>query len=365
MPSSRSAPSIFVPGCLTTDEAMGPTGPGLRRSSGGGRVHSQGRAHMTHHGLFCPPSRGPLAPWPQRSARLVMVAALCGAAGTMSCGAETDSPAEPPFQSLFSIAVIADPHITTNADHEERLAAAIAWINENALSQEIELVVVLGDIGWGAGLTQAKQLLDELDVLYVPVIGDNEIAAGDDQAFDTTYQPHYQRLDEGLDDFRRSSVPVSDPQGEMNAWLQNLAFDYRGLHFFALDLCIRGDDTIMGEFGDLHDFEGGSWPWLQAQWSALEPSRRESIILLSHIPMFLGALDTEEMPKVNALLEPVGDYVYANLAGHLHGNLVREGAGFDVYVTDATHDDDNTIRVIEVRGNEQGFAFAHSLVVIP
>ena len=320
---------------------------------------------MTHHGSRRPPQRREAIGLTRNRALVGVAAALSWATGTVGCSDDTSDPAEPPLEPLFSLAVIADPHIASVPDHEERLAAAVAWLDEHAQAQQIELVLVLGDIGWGAGLEQAKLLLDELDLLYLPIVGDNEIHAGDDQAFDTTYQPQYQLLNDGLDHWRQASVPVWDPEAEMDAWLQNLAFDYRGLHFFALDLCIRGDDTIMGEFGDLHDFSGGSWTWFEEQLSALEPTRGESIILLSHIPMFLGLLDTEEMPKVDALLEPMGDYVYANLAGHTHGNLMREGAGFDVYVTNATHDDDNTIRLIEVQGNGQRFAYTHRLVVVP
>ncbi len=302
---------------------------------------------------------------PRACALGAIAAVLVGAVGTAGCSDETSGLGEPPLESLFSIAVIADPHIETVSDHEERLTAVIAWLDENALAEQIELVLVLGDIGWGAGLERAKQLLDELDMPYLPIVGDNEIVAGDDQAFDTTYQPQYQLLSDRFDHWRQAPLPVWDPEAGMDSWLQNLAFDYRGLHFFAVDLCIRGDDTIMGEFGTLHDFDGGSWPWLEDQWSALAPSRGESIILLSHIPMFLGALDGDEMTRVNALLEPLGEYVYANLAGHLHGNLEREGAAFDVYVTDATHDDDNTVRLIDVRGNGQRFEYDHRLVVIP
>ncbi|MBW2458050.1 MAG: metallophosphoesterase [Deltaproteobacteria bacterium] len=305
------------------------------------------------------------AVWSPPTGALAALAALACVLGATGCSDAADEPGEPALESLFTLAVITDSHIASVPDHVDRLTAAIDWIDEHADAQSIELVLVLGDIGWGPGLAQAKELLDTLAVPYVPLVGDNEVHAGDDESFHTTFSPQYEVLDGVVDRWRRAPLPVFDPEADMDAWLQNLAFTYRGVHFFALDLCIRGDDTIMGEFGDLHDFPGGSFTWFAEQLASLEPSLGESIVLLSHIPMFLGALDTEEMPVVDALLEPQGAFVYANLAGHLHGNLLREGSAFDVYVTDATHDDDNTIRLVEVQGNGQRFAYAHTLVVVP
>jgi hypothetical protein len=300
--------------------------------------------------------------WPTWWATVTTFACGLAAAG---CGGDDAGTVEPPLEPLFSMAVITDTHITTSPENVERLTAAVDWIDDHAVERQIELVLVLGDIGWEGGLAEAKSLLDELDVPYVPIVGDNELHAGDDEAFHTTFTPQFTALGDRLDNWRHASVPVWDTEAEMDVWLQNLAFDYRGLHLFAVDLCIRGDNTIMGEFGDLHEFEGGTWPWLEDQLAVLEPTRQQSIILLSHIPMFQGVLDNDEMPMVEALLEPLSEYVYANLAGHLHGNLVREGAGFDVYVTDATHDDDNTVRLIEVEGNGQRYAYTHNLVVVP
>jgi hypothetical protein len=295
----------------------------------------------------------------------VSLVVLAGGLAAVGCGGAEDDTEEPPVEPLFSIAVITDTHITTSPENVDRLTAAVDWIDDHASEQQIELVLVLGDIGWGQGLGQAKSLLDELDVPYVPLVGDNELHAGDDETFHTTFAPQFQLLEATVDHWRHAPVPVWDPEAEMDGWFQNLAFDYRGLHLFAVDLCIRGDDTIMGEFGDLHEFEGGTWPWLTEQLAALAPTRQESILVLSHIPMFQGLLDNDEMPQVDGLLEPMSDFVYANLAGHLHGNLLSEGAGFDVYVTDATHDDENTVRIIEVSGNELRFAYTHSLVVVP
>ena len=59
---------------------------------------------------------------------------------------------EPEF--VFSIAILADPHISGSAEHSARLNQAIEWINEHHESRQIELVPVLGDVGWETGLSE-------------------------------------------------------------------------------------------------------------------------------------------------------------------------------------------------------------------
>ena len=50
-----------------------------------------------------------------------------------------------PLTHQFSFAIIADPHIAGPEDHEARLETAVTWINEQAESKDIQLVLVLGD----------------------------------------------------------------------------------------------------------------------------------------------------------------------------------------------------------------------------
>lgn len=283
----------------------------------------------------------------------------------ISCGG-TDAPdPEPPLEPLFSLAVITDLHISGALENEQRLQAAVQWIDDHAAERSIELVLVLGDIGWGSTIERSKELLDELDVPYVPINGDNEIHAGDEEAFRTLYQPQYDSLAATLDGWRMAPVPVLHPGTGQDAWLQNAAFEYQGLHVLAVDWCVRGADGLAGEVGDLHDYEGGSWRWLSDELTGLEPTLLQSVVIISHIPMFGGMFSLDQMAQITGLIAPRRDYVYANLSGHLHGNLVMEEEGFDAIVTDATFDDDNTVRVIEVQGNGVRLAYEHELIVVP
>src|SRR6056297_1068022 len=87
------------------------------------------------------------------------------------------------LSSDFSFALIADPHIDNDPAHQKNLNKAVDWIIENKSRTGIQLVFVLGDIGWSGthknpNLLKAKKILDRLQqnkILYCPVIGDNEI----------------------------------------------------------------------------------------------------------------------------------------------------------------------------------------------
>ena len=76
----------------------------------------------------------------------------------------TDSaePSEGPLEPLFTIAAVADPHLSSDGEHAERTARLVDWINDNAGARGIELVVISGDIAWGAGLKIAPALLDAI-----------------------------------------------------------------------------------------------------------------------------------------------------------------------------------------------------------
>ncbi len=274
-----------------------------------------------------------------------------------------------PLEDLFSFVVLADPHITSSEEHEQRLETAVAWINDNAAERGIELVLLVGDICWSGGQETARQLLDQLEIPYLPVIGDNEVQTEGEEAFAQAFESHYALLATQLDGWSKAPTPVWNPEHKKDSWLQNFSFDHRGLHFVCLDWGTRTIASVLGETADLHDFEGGSWPWFQQDVQAAATGRHERIVMASHHPMFLtpGGFDVDEMAVVEALTGPLGPYIYADFAGHYHINheTTVEDGGYEVYITDATHDDDNTLRVVQVLSNANRFAYQQELVVLP
>jgi len=270
---------------------------------------------------------------------------------------------------LFSFALIADPHIVEPSERDTRLLAAVDWINDAAEARSIELTLVLGDIGWGEGLANAEAHLAGLAMSYVPIMGDNEVHAGEEEAFGEVFTPQYAALEAQMDGFRRGEIGTYNPEWSQTSWFQNLSFDYRGLRFVMLDWISRDDDVFYGEMATLHDFEGGTLPWFAEELGDVSTDRSENVLLFSHHPMLMGpgGFDVADLEEITALTAPVGEQVAAAWAGHLHvdhDETIYAG-GYDVHVTDATWDDDNTIRVVEVWGNGTAFSFVQEHVIVP
>ncbi len=276
-----------------------------------------------------------------------------------------DTASDPlPLESLFSFVVLADPHIAGVLEHEERLEKAIDWVNEHAEERGLELVLVVGDIGWSSGLERSRELLDELSIPYVPLVGDNEVQTDDEERYQETYASQFEVLSDTFEDWYKAPVPVLHPASGEMAWLQNLSFEYKGVRFVGADTIVRGVRGSLGELGSLNDYDGGTWPFLGEVFSDAEFRTRESIVLAGHVPMMMGALDLQQMAEVEILLGPVGDWVHAHYAGHLHIDYEEYiyAAGYELYVTDATWDDEITLRVVDVSGNEEEMAYAQDVV---
>ncbi len=276
--------------------------------------------------------------------------------------------AEPAMTLQFTIAAIADPHVSGSLDAQERLAGVVAWVSEHAAEEDIELVVISGDIAWDSGLDVARALLDELPVPYLPVIGDNEIQSGSEEAFWQTFADHYEVLAAETEDFRQAPVPLWNPDQDAQSWPINFSLTHKGVRLVALDWGTRYIGGILGEMADLHDFEGGTLRWLDEELALHGDGPEGGMLLLSHHPMHVspGAFDVTEHATLAALLAPYTGRIWANLAGHYHVSVEEtdEEAGYDVLITDAVWDDEITIRLVEVWGNGVRFAPVQREVVL-
>lgn len=294
-------------------------------------------------------------------------AVLVGSLSVLSCASDEPEDTVPEvFEFEFSFAVLADPHIAGQITHEERLAAAVEWINDSAAERDIELVFIVGDLGWGPGLAQANALLSDLEPTWVPVIGDNEIHFGDEENWDTVFSPQFEVVAASVEGFARGQVEVTAADGS-SLWLQNNMFEYRGLRWVGLDWCSRSDSALLGEFAELHDVPGGSLPFLTDSLIDLEATNDEDVLLFSHHPMHLGMFSTEEMEAIAAVTGPLEGRVAGAYAGHVHLDAEIEvpEAGYTAFVTDATWDDDNTIRVVRVLSSATSHRYEQELIVLP
>lgn len=267
----------------------------------------------------------------------------------------------------FRFAVVADPHVyAAEGEHRDRLRASVDWLNSQ--QDSILLVILVGDIAWGDGLPSARAELDRLLMPWVPINGDNEVQLGSEEAYATTFADHYASLALQLHDWQMGPVEVQNPEEGVPSWFHNVAFRFQGLRFLGLDWSSRRIDPLLGETGMLHDFPGGTFPWFEEQLSATKGDDLESIVLFSHIPMHPspGGFDIEKNAKVQALIKPYGDRVWADLAGHYHVTADEaEEAGYHLYVTDAVWDDSLDLRLVDANFDGQKWSFVTEITTVP
>ena len=277
--------------------------------------------------------------------------------------------ADSPLVHQFSFAVVADPHVTGPGDHLDRLGRAVDWIHDHRDEHDLHFAVILGDICWGSGFALAHESLNDLTIPWVPVMGDNVIQTGGASTFHHTFSSQVNRLRTQLDGFELAPTPVPNPERGGESWLQNIRFQYGDVQFLAADWNSRQVHAFWGQTPDLHNFDGGTWPWLKGELAAAVNSKQNSVVLLSHIPLFEGpgGLTEEEAEVAVELLAAHEHAIWANLAGHLHidSSMTWERAGIEIHVTDATWDDANRVRVVEVSANNRRVAFDHWVVDVP
>jgi hypothetical protein len=268
----------------------------------------------------------------------------------------------------FAFMVIADPHIDGTAAHATRLQSCINWINANKTTKKIELVFVVGDIGWSGRLSEAKTLLDGLTVPYIPLMGDNEFQAGSEVEFNNVFSPQYAYLAGILTNWQKASVPVWNPQISAESYLQNFSFDHHACHFICADFAARYTGT---ETAELHNFTGGTWPWFKNDVINCQKTKTENIVSLSHHGMFINPylFNSSQMSTITAFTGGYKSYLHANYSGHVHLNWTQGVPLFFSHytgiTTDATFEDDNTMRRVAVTIGSLAVSYAQELVVIP
>lgn len=272
-----------------------------------------------------------------------------------------------PLESLFSFVVIADTHMYGSGDHAARASAAVNWVNEKKTDRDLRVVIIVGDIAWSAGFKEAPPVFEPLLIPWVPLMGDNEIQSSDEALFDSTWGPQYERLASELEGWGRASTPVHNPDYDISSWLQNMSFQVDGVHFVGLDWASRTVGGFWGETADLHDWPGGTLPFLEQDLASLNDPLPGSVVLFSHHPMHLspGSFIKDEMNVFETRIgDPWGQAIDADYAGHYHlnGDETVEQTGWDVHVTEDTFEDIVTVRVVEVLGNGRRYAFTQELV---
>ena len=209
----------------------------------------------------------------------------------------------------------------------QRLRQAVAWVNANAATEGITLVLVTGDITDSAERSEflvARMILDGLTVPYAIIPGNHDIwpyssldeapAPSGAQLFAEVFAEPLQRLAQASvawHDGRSADDPLS---------LQNYAFVLGGARFIAVDLSTR-DHAILGNPGvcdpacSFLPKEGLAW--LQ-QNVADGPGL--PIVVLSHYPLWPIPIAAFRLTQWRALQGVLASAPLSVLwlSGHLH-----------------------------------------------
>jgi len=299
-----------------------------------------------------------------------------------------------PVTEAFSFAILTDVHIGEGfVDHgspgfdddggedngvTERVRAAVAKVNARAA--DLRFALVLGDLtdsGERSELVRAREVLGELAVPWIPLLGNHDVwpyVRTEDGGFVEAREPvgdawlrevfadRFAALPGELDAVTSLPEPVEAPGGERQ--FVNLAFTFAGVRFVCLDLNTRvkggPSHPVISGGAELLDLPGGTWRWLRGE---LERAASERILVFSHhppVPLGVDSMSGAEREALAELLEeaPAGPRVEAFFAGHWHFDQVVEDVypGVPVVLTDAAKES-SAVRVVRV-ADDGGLDFA-------
>ena len=249
----------------------------------------------------------------------------------------------------FSFAVITDLHIGRHYQEEyegqeyyltQRLRNVVNWINDN--KEEIKcgeteicslkFLVMLGDITENTslvGFCKAKEILDELEIPYVPVFGNHDVGTdkeyeefsrwkGQDY-FDEVFwskNPPCQNAS-STKNFELLLNELNLQRDELHKDYKNFSFSFGGINFIGLDFNSRerfmkfgegvGSDAVLNEINK---------GWLEKK---LEEFKEEPVILLAHHPIFQRIIDAFSPIEYFQLREILANQlILFNFGGHVH-----------------------------------------------
>jgi hypothetical protein len=225
-----------------------------------------------------------------------------------------------------------------------RLRNSVLWINQHLSDLNIHFVIVTGDLSESAELSEllrCKQVLDSLEVPYIPMMGNHDIwplsqgvespIPNGDSLYNIVFADAFataQAYFPGWDDGTRLTK-TWDSENSCYAYYQNFLFSYGSYTYLITDFVSRAHDIAVfnGAAADaqLHDLPGGTWPWLQQTITNYPVKGMDNMLIFAHHPLSKSILsgtfasfDYTEYDIVTQYLLTQKDWVGAWIAGHKH-----------------------------------------------
>jgi predicted MPP superfamily phosphohydrolase len=274
-----------------------------------------------------------------------------------------------------------EPPAVDSSKPARRLQTAVDWINANRLDKNIQFAIVSGDLtdsGEKSEFLKFKAIMDNLDVPYVPGIGNHDVwpyvryqqeavTACGDSVMNEVFEDVFDRAKvffTNWDDGTRS-LRTFNPETSGEHYFHNFSFEYDGTVFYMMDFNPRyhvsKPEPGIGPEPQLMDWEGGSFRWWKNSLAQNPTKRNKNIFITSHHPptkefliMLAGfTFDINEYDKLTKMLEPYRQHLALWMGGHIHRDL-------DYIIS--TLSGNNIVRVREMAANKE-FESAHFQVV--
>ncbi|CAF0811890.1 unnamed protein product [Didymodactylos carnosus] len=243
-----------------------------------------------------------------------------------------------------------------------RLQSAIHKINELSknLTINLKFVFITGDITNTALKSQYDQvfsLLNTLSIDYYPIIGNhdqwsyNSTWETDKPTGDQLFAETFKKILTKSNIINYPNSTVWNPKENCQSWFQNYRIQINNTIFICLDWNSRHPAVAqLGYKGsmptaELHDFTGGTLPWLNDQLEQLSQQQKSSsllnIVLLQHhplrapwyIPGDIYAFSELKRLKIKSILDKYKKnlHFFGLFAGHFH--MWSNGTAYDDWKT--------------------------------